>query len=47
MPQSARYRIWVGGDIYSKLTVSADDQSASAREAINVNRYQPFGPFQL
>jgi hypothetical protein len=47
VPESGAYRIWVGGDIYSKLTVEAGGESASAREAINVNRYQPFGPIQL
>jgi hypothetical protein len=47
VPSAGSWRIWVGGDIHSKLTVTVGDQSASAREAINVNRYQPFGPFQL
>jgi len=48
VPVSASYRIWVGGDIYGKLTVSVDGHSApGVREAINVNHYQPFGPFSL
>jgi hypothetical protein len=47
IPAAGSYRVWVGGDIYSKLTVTAGGQSASVRQAINVNRYQPFGPFQL
>jgi hypothetical protein len=42
-----RYRIWVGGDIHSQLSVRIAGQTDSARMAINVNRYQPFGPFQL
>ena len=41
------YRVWVGGDIYGGLTVSAGGQSAGVRQAINIKRYQPFGPFAL
>jgi hypothetical protein len=47
VPSAGSWRIWVGGDIYSTLTVSVGDQSASATNALNVNHYQPFGPFQL
>jgi hypothetical protein len=47
VPTAGTWRIWVGGDIYSKLTVNASGQSASATNALNVNHYQPFGPFQL
>ena len=47
VPTGGTWRIWVGGDIFSRLSVSAAGQSASARNAINVNRYQPFGPFRL
>jgi hypothetical protein len=47
VPTAGDWRIWVGGDIFSELTVTAAGQSASARNAINVNHYQPFGPFRL
>jgi hypothetical protein len=41
------YRVWVGGDIYGGLTVRAGGQSHGVRQAINIKRYQPFGPFTL
>jgi hypothetical protein len=47
VPVAGQWRIWVGGNIYSKLTITAGGKSASARNALNDNRYQPFGPFQL
>ncbi len=47
VPTAGSYRIWIGGDIYRELTVSAGGRSASASDALNINRYQPFGPFQL
>jgi len=47
VPAAGSYLIWVGGDIHRKLTVSAGDQEDSVPNAINVNRYQPFGPFDL
>jgi hypothetical protein len=47
VPAAGSYLIWVGGDIHRKLTVRAGDQTDSVANAINVNRYQPFGPFQL
>jgi hypothetical protein len=47
VPAAGSWRIWVGGDIYSELTVSAGGHSASARNALDANRYEPFGPFQL
>jgi hypothetical protein len=47
MPTAGHWRVWVGGNIYSRLTISVGDQSASARNALNDNRYEPFGPFDL
>jgi len=47
VPAAGSWRIWVGGSIYSELTITAGDESASIRNAINTTRYQPFGPFQL
>ena len=48
VPTTGSYRIWIGGDIYRELKVSAGGQtSPGVSEAINVNRYQPFGPFNL
>jgi hypothetical protein len=42
------YRVWIGGNIYGGLSVSAGGQSApEVRQALNINRYQPFGPFTL
>jgi hypothetical protein len=47
VPTAGHWRIWVGGNIYSKLTITVSGQSTSARNALNDNRYQPFGPFRL
>jgi hypothetical protein len=47
VPAAGSWRVWVGGDIFSTLTVSVNGHSDSATNALNVNRYQPFGPFQL
>ena len=42
------YRVWIGGDIYGEVEVSAGGQTApGVRQALNINRYQPFGPFSL
>jgi hypothetical protein len=47
VPSAGSWRIWIGGDIHSKLTVTAGDQTESVPNAINVTRYEPFGPFEL
>jgi hypothetical protein len=47
VPAAGSYQIWVGGDIYRELTIRAGGRSESISRAINVNRYEPFGPFHL
>jgi hypothetical protein len=42
------YLVWIGGDIYGEVQVSVAGQTApGVRNALNINRYQPFGPFTL
>ncbi len=48
VPVPGDYRVWIGGDIHGELEVSVAGETApGVRNAINVNRYEPFGPFAL
>ena len=42
------YTVWVGGNIHGELEVSAGGETARpGAQAMNLNRYEPFGPFAL